>query len=92
MEAGVEVTGEEPFNYFMSILYPSDSLLILEYNRVLRSLNDMTSSEFYEKMLKYYEIEEIPQDGPKKPQQKFQCSMLLDGKWHRCTVKPDFID
>jgi len=40
--AGKEVTGEEPFNYFMTILYPADNLLILDYNRVVKSLNGLT--------------------------------------------------
>jgi uncharacterized protein (DUF1015 family) len=41
-KAGVKVTGEEPFNYFMSILYPSTQLNILDYNRVLNTLNDLS--------------------------------------------------
>ena len=38
--AGLTVTGEEPFNFFMTILYPADNLFILDYNRVLKSLGD----------------------------------------------------
>lgn len=49
-EQGIEVTGEEPFNYFMTILYPANSLKILEYNRVLKSLNGMTGEEFRSKL------------------------------------------
>ena len=41
IDAGQEVTGEEPFNFFMTLFYPADNLLILDYNRVLKSLNDM---------------------------------------------------
>jgi len=43
LEAGQEVTGEEPFNYFMSIIYPDSQLKIMDYNRVLKSLNGLTS-------------------------------------------------
>jgi uncharacterized protein (DUF1015 family) len=46
LEAGVNVTGEEDFNFFMSILYPMKQLKILDYNRVLKSINGMTSHEF----------------------------------------------
>ncbi len=37
--AGKEVTGEEDFNFFMAIHYPDNNLTIMEYNRVLKSLN-----------------------------------------------------
>ena len=46
LDAGLEVTGEEPFNYFMTLFYPADNLLILDYNRVLKSLNDMSTDDF----------------------------------------------
>ena len=40
---GKKITGEEDFNYFMSIIYPSDNLEILDYNRVIKSLNGLTA-------------------------------------------------
>jgi uncharacterized protein (DUF1015 family) len=46
LKQGLKITGEEPFNYFMSILYPADNLLIMDYNRVIRSLNGMDSDVF----------------------------------------------
>ena len=46
LEAGQEVTGEEPFNFFMTLFYPADNLMILDYNRVLKSLNEMAPEEF----------------------------------------------
>lgn len=45
-EAGVQVTGDEPFNYFMTLFYPADNLWVLDYNRVLKSLNGMSTFEF----------------------------------------------
>lgn len=46
LAAGKTISGEEDFNYFMSIIYPSDNLEILDYNRVLKSLNGLPSNEF----------------------------------------------
>lgn len=46
LEAGQEVTGEEPFNFFMTLFYPADNLLVLDYNRVIKSLNDMSADQF----------------------------------------------
>jgi len=54
IEEGIEITGEEPFNYFMSIIYPENQLHILDYNRVLKSLNGLSSEEFLEKLSSSY--------------------------------------
>ena len=56
MDEGVEVTGEESFNYFMSILYPANSLKVLDYNRVLKTLNDMSPDELKERVSEYYDV------------------------------------
>jgi uncharacterized protein (DUF1015 family) len=42
-EAGHEVTGDEPFNFFLAIHYPESNLKIMDYNRVLKSLNGLTT-------------------------------------------------
>lgn len=42
IDAGISITGSEDFNYFMSIVYPSDNLRIMDYNRVLKDLNNLT--------------------------------------------------
>lgn len=55
--SGKEVTGDEPFMFFMAIHYPESTLKILDYNRVLRTLNGMSSEEFLTKVSDSYEIE-----------------------------------
>ena len=50
IDAGVKITGEESFNFFMALHYPADNLMILDYNRVLRSLNGLSSGEFIAKL------------------------------------------
>jgi uncharacterized protein (DUF1015 family) len=41
---GLPLTGDEPFNFFMSILYPANNLKIMDYNRVIKSLNGMDTT------------------------------------------------
>jgi uncharacterized protein (DUF1015 family) len=43
---GKEVTGEEIFNYFMAIHFPESNLKILDYNRVLKTLNGISTEQF----------------------------------------------
>lgn len=90
---GIQVTGEEPFNFFMAIHYPESNLKILDYNRVLKTLNDIPEEEFLQKVGESYEIEgpladvELP-----KPTQKNEASLYLGNRWYRLKVKDDKID
>jgi len=56
---GEKVSGDEAFNYFMVILYPETHLKILDYNRLLRSLNGLTTEQFLEKIGESYIIESV---------------------------------
>jgi uncharacterized protein (DUF1015 family) len=56
LEQGKSVTGEEPFMFFMAIHYPESNLKIMDYNRVLKSLNGMTNEQFLEKVSANYDI------------------------------------
>jgi hypothetical protein len=47
---GLNVTGEEDFCYFLAVLFPSDQLKILEYNRVVRDLNGFSEDGFLEQV------------------------------------------
>lgn len=53
---GKEVSGEEPFNFFMAIHYPESNLKILDYNRVLKTLNDISKEDFLGKISESYDI------------------------------------
>ena len=45
-----DYTGEEEFNYFLSVLFPDEELRILDYNRVLKDLNGYSREELLEKL------------------------------------------
>lgn len=55
-EEGKEITGEEPFNFFMAIHYPQSNLKILDYNRVLKSINELSSLDFLQRVSESYDI------------------------------------
>lgn len=46
LDKGKIITGNEDFNYFMTIVYPSDNLRIMDYNRVLKDTNGLSQMEF----------------------------------------------
>ena len=49
-EANPGYTGEEEFNFFLAVIFPSDELRIFDYNRVVKDLNGLSVEEFLEKI------------------------------------------
>lgn len=80
-------TGTEPFNYFLSVLFPSDELAILDYNRLLKDLNGLTKDQIIEKVGKNFDISFVGKEVF-KPNQMHQFSMYLEGNWYRLNAMP----
>ncbi len=78
-------TGEEEYNYFLSVLFPDNELMIMDYNRVVKDLNGMTAEEFKKKLLEIYEVS-APADAPIRPGKKGETAMYLEGKWYLLTL------
>src|SRR5699024_9877625 len=70
-------------NYFASILFPSDELTILEYNRLL---DVPIPNDFLERLAKNFVVVESKE---KKPQKSGELVMYLKGKWYQLMIKPE---
>lgn len=82
-------TGEEPFNYFLSVLFPDEELMILPYNRVVKDLNGMSREQFFEAVKGKFELEEIGKE-PYAPVEKGTFGMYLDNTWYALKVLPQY--
>ena len=82
-------TGEEPFNYFLSVLFPDEGLMILPYNRVVKDLNGMSREQFFEAVKGKFELEEIGKE-PYAPAEKGTFGMYLDNTWYALKVLPQY--
>lgn len=78
-------TGDEPFEYFMAVVFPHDQLRIMDYNRVVKDLNGLTPAEFIEKVKGDFDV--APAYDP-KPERPATFGMYLEGRWHRLAAKP----
>lgn len=78
IEKGINISGEEDFNYFMAIHYPSRRLKIMDYNRVIKSLNGLSSEEFLNKLSESYNIRKRSAEEDPTPTKKYESSLLLD--------------
>lgn len=81
-------TGEEEFNYFLSVLFPDEELYIMDYNRVVKDLNGMTKEQFLQKMQKIFFVTPAA-EGETKPTEKRTFTMYLDETWYCCKVKEE---
>ncbi|MCX4269938.1 MAG: DUF1015 family protein [Lachnospiraceae bacterium] len=83
-----DYTGQEEFNYFLSVLFPDDQLLIMDYNRVVKDLNGYSTTEFLEKVAESYVVEAVG-EKPYAPGKVHEMGMYLDGIWYRLEAKPE---
>ena len=77
-------TGNEEYNFFLAVAFPSDQLRILPYNRAVKDLNGLTSAEFLAKLAKDFDVAAT---DTKSPDRSGTFRMLLDGKWYALTPK-----
>ena len=84
--ANANHTGNEEYNYFLSVIFPDEELMIMDYNRVVHDLNGNTKEQFMEKLAEVFTIGE-PVAEEVKPQEKGQVGMYLGGSWRLLTMK-----
>lgn len=83
-------TGEEEFNYFLSVLFPHDELRILDYNRTVKDLNGKTLSQFLQEVEENFIVEKA--EGQVRPEKKGTFGMYTEGQWYRLTAKPELFE
>jgi len=82
-------TGEEEFNFFMSVIFPESHLTIMDYNRVAHDLNGLSEEKFIEKLSRKFDVE--TSKGPYKPIKENTFGMYLNKEWYKLTVKKDAV-
>lgn len=75
-------SGEEEFNYFLSVLFPDDQLMIMSYNRAVADLNGLNTHEFLDRIKENFNIDLIG-DEPYLPNENKSFGMYLDNKWYK---------
>ena len=83
-------TGEEPFNYFLSVLFPDEELMILPYNRVVKDLNGMDCQEFLKAAAERFRIEELGVEAF-SPKEKGTFGMYLEETWYCLKARPEYM-
>ena len=83
--------GTEEYNYFMAVCFQASQLTILDYNRVVKDLNGLTSEAFLAALAKNFDVEEKG-EAEYRPCRPHNFSLYLAGKWYSLTAKPGTFD
>ena len=79
--------GTEEYNYFLAVHFPGNQLSIIDYNRVVKDLNNLGSEELLAKLKLIFDVEDKGSEIY-KPVKLHNFSMYIDGKWYSMTAKP----
>jgi uncharacterized protein (DUF1015 family) len=79
-------TGQEEYNFFLTVIFPEDQLHIMSYNRAVKDLHGLTTAEFIAHIKASFEIS--PAQETVAPQARHNFGMYLDGNWYHLHAKP----
>ena len=79
------------FNFFLSVIFPCDELEIMDYNRVIADLNEMTDEEFFAKVEAKFDIADMGTEIY-KPESRHVFGMYLNNRWYKLTAKQEYIN
>lgn len=89
-EANPGYTGNEEFNSFLSVLFPDEELMIMDYNRVVKDLNGMTEAQVIEKLSTVGTVTEMSSED-KHPDKKGNVSVYVGGKWYTLSFNKELL-
>ena len=83
--------GDEEYNYFLAVCFPASHLKIIDYNRVVKDLNGLTSEEFLAKLEEHFVVEKKGADIY-TPAALHNFALYLDGAWYSLTAREGTYD
>ena len=78
-------TGKEEYNYFMAVCFQASQLTILDYNRVVKDLNGLTTEQFLKALAEDFEVEDMGTENY-RPAKLHEFSLYIDGHWYKLTA------
>lgn len=83
-------TGQEEYNYFLTVIFPENQLNIMPYNRAVKDLNGHNATELITLIKSTFDVSLSPDQV--FPATRHQFGMYLDGQWYQLHTKPGIVD
>ncbi len=80
-----DYTGREEFNFFLSVLFPDDQLMIMDYNRVVKPEEEIDEAAFFSVIEKHFQMEKLGKEAY-HPQKKGEIGMYYADDWYRLII------
>ena len=90
-EANPEHTGREEYNYYLAVCFPAEQLTILDYNRVVRDFNGLTSDELLGRLEEDFEVHDRGTENF-RPEHAHQFALYLGSRWYSLDARPGTFD
>jgi len=87
--ANAKHSGEESYNYFLSVIFPHHQMKIMDYNRVVVDLNGLDAVTFLKRVGENFSIQASATQV--KPAKTSEFGLYLPGQWYRLQIKPELI-
>ena len=87
--ANPQHSGEESYNYFLSVIFPHHQMKIMDYNRVVIDLNGLDSAAFLKRIAEQFSVQASA--APVKPAKPNEFGLYLPGQWYRLEIRADLI-
>lgn len=88
------VLPEDEVNFFLSVLFPAEDLMILDYNRLVKDLNGYDKDELLTEISKVCHITQIPNNSYSfenkesiRPKRKGIFALYLEEHWYELEIK-----
>jgi uncharacterized protein (DUF1015 family) len=83
-------TGDEEYNFFLTVIFPESQLNIMPYNRVVKDLNGNSAEQFLKLVAEKFEVSAA--DSPVAPESRHRFGMYLGGSWYKLQAKTGIAD
>lgn len=87
--ANPQHSGEESYNYFLSVIFPHHQMKIMDYNRVVTDLNGLDPAAFLKRIGEQFSVQ--ASDSQAKPAKPNEFGLYLPGQWYRLEIRPELI-
>ena len=85
----IKANGDQNHDYFLTVIFPDNQMMILDYNRVIKDLNGLSKDEFLKQCAENFEVQLSEQQV--KPEKPNVFGMYLDNQWYRLVIKDNLI-
>ncbi len=82
--------GDEEYNYFMAVCFPANQLTVIDYNRVVKDLNGLTTEQFLAALERHFTVER--KETLYHPQRLHEFALYIDKTWYKLTARPGTYD